>query len=312
MKRYLLYFLVLGASGVSYAQQQFENGDFESWEDAGTVVDEPVDWSSIKTSDVSSLNSFAPQVWDKSTDAHSGSFSLYLENKSSFGIVANGIVSNGRIHADTDPELGYVFTDGSNAQWNTAFTDRPDSLVGWYKYTPSGADHGKVDVIVHTSSSFNFPGDENGPKEVGRARFDMPNSTISSWTRFSVPFHYSSSVSPEYVLAVLTSGDSTQAVNGSKAWFDDLLLVYNPVSVEEVSADDLRVSSLQNGLKLWHQSGWNTMVSVELCDLQGRTVAVEQWNPSSDFTWNLNEMNGVYLLRYFVEDKIVTKKVFVQ
>lgn len=311
MKRHLLYFLVLGALSNSVAQQQFENGGFENWEDAGTVQDEPVDWSSIKTSDVSSLNGFAPQVWDRSTDAHSGSYSLYLENKSSFGIVANGIVSNGRIHADTDPENGYVFTDGSDGRWNTAFTSRPDSLVGWYKYTPSGGDHGKVDVILHTSSSFDFPGDENGSKQVGRARFDMPNATISSWTRFSVPFRYISSSAPEYILAVLTSGDSTQAVNGSKAWFDDVELIYNPVSVEEIEAADLNVSSLENGLKLWHQSGWNDQVNIALCDLQGRTIAVNKWNPASDMIWNLEELNGVYLLRYFIDDKIITKKVFV-
>ena len=311
MKRVLLSLVTLAIAGSSVAQQQFENGDFESWEDAGTVADEPVDWSSIKTSDVSSLNTFAPQVWDKSTDAHTGSFSLMVENKSSFGIVANGIVTNGRIHADTDPELGYVFTDGTDGQWNTSFTDRPDSLVGWYKYTPSGGDHGKVDVILHTTSSFDFPGDENGPNEVGRARFDMPNATISSWTRFSVPFYYSTSGAPEYILAVLTSGDSTQAVDGSKAWFDDLELIYNPSSVEELEANDMNVSSLTNGLKLWRKEGLESVIEVELVDLQGRVVAKNDWNTNSDMIWKFNELNGIFLLRYFVEDRIITKKVFV-
>lgn len=312
MKRHLLYFFVLGIVGSNVAQQQLENGNFESWEDAGTVVDEPVDWSSIKTSDVGSLNSFAPQVWDKSTDAHTGTYSLYIENKSSFGIVANGIVTNGRIHADTDPEQGYVFTNSSDAQWNTPFTSRPDSLVGWYKYSPSGGDHGKVDVIVHTGSSFNFPGDENGPKDLGRARFDLPNSTISSWTRFSVPFRYVSTATPEYILAVLTSGDSTQAVNGSKAWFDDLELIYNPVSVEEVTADDMKVSAGDDMIKIWQQSSWNLNVRVELIDLQGREIEDALWNASSDFIWNVSNLNGIYLLRFYVEDKIITKKVFIE
>jgi hypothetical protein len=312
MKRQLLYFLALGMAGTSFAQQQFENGDFESWEDAGTVVDEPVDWSSIKTSDVPSLNTFAPQVWDQSTDAHSGSYSLYLENKSSFGIVANGIVSNGRIHADTDPENGYVFTDASDAQWNTPFTSKPDSLVGWYKYEPSGGDHGKVDVILHTGSSFDLPGDEGGASDVGRARFDFPNTTLTSWTRFSVPFYYYSSDTPAYILAVITSGDSTQAVNGSKAWVDDLELIYNVSSVEEATADDISVSTMQNALKVWAQNGWSNEVNLELTDLQGRVVDVRTWNASSDLVWNLNEVHGIYLLRFYVDDKVITKKVFVE
>lgn len=312
MKRHLLFIFMLTASAIGIAQQQFENPGFETWEGTSGPYIEPMDWSSIKTSDNSNLNSSAPQVVDRSTDAHTGSYSLYLENKSVFGIVANGIVSNGRIHAEINPDNGYVFTNSSDAQWNTAFTSRPDSLVGWYKYTPSGADHGKADIILHTGTSFSFPGDENGPKQVGRARFDMPNSTISTWTRFAVPFRYVASSTPTYILAVLTSGDSTQAVNGSKAWFDDLYLVYNPVSVEEISADDLAVTSLENGLKIWHQSSWSQTIKLELCDLQGRSVAVRQWNPSSDIQWDLGGMNGIYLLRFYIDNKVITKKVLVQ
>lgn len=311
MKRVLLSFFALAMIGSNIAQQQFENGDFESWESASGPYIEPTDWSSIKTSDVSSLNISAPQVVDRSSDAHTGSYSLLVENKSVFGIVANGIVSNGRIHADVNPENGYVFTDGTDGQWNTTFTDRPDSLVGWYKYTPSGGDHGKVDVILHTTSSFDFPGDENGPNEVGRARFDMPNATISSWTRFSVPFHYSTSGSPEYILAVLTSGDSTQAVDGSKAWFDDLELIYNPSNIAELSADDLRTSTFDNSIKLWRKEGLGNDVKIDLIDLQGREVSSITWNANSDLVWKLNDLSGIFLLRYYVEDRIITKKVFV-
>ncbi|CAG5080174.1 PCMD domain-containing protein [Parvicella tangerina] len=312
MKKHLFYLFTLAMIGSNVAQQQFENAGFETWEnDSGPYI-EPTDWSSIKTSDNSFLNSSAPQVQDRSTDAHTGSYSLYVENKSAFGIVANGIVSNGRIHADVNPENGYVFTDGSDAQWNTPFTSRPDSLVGWYKYTPSGGDHGKVDVILHTGSSFDFPDDENGPNQVGRARFNMPNATIGSWTRFSVPFHYNTSSSPAYILAVLTSGDSTQAVNGSKAWFDDIELIYNPVSVEELQAENFTVSSLQNGLKLWGGSGLNANISVQLIDLQGREVATTNWSSYEDYVWQLNELSGIYLLRFHVADKMITKKVFIE
>lgn len=313
MKRNLLSIALIGLVASSVAQQQFENAGFENWENLGAPTEEPNDWSSIKTSDVSSLNSLAPQVVSRSTDAHSGSYSLLVENKSAgFGIVANGIVSNGRIHADLDPELGYVFTDGADGQWNTSFASRPDSLVGWYKYNPSGADQGKVDVILHTTSGFDFPGDENGVKQVGRARFDIPNTTISTWKRFAVPFHYNSSDAPEYILAVLTSGDSTQAVNGSKAWFDDLELIYNVASVEDLSAEEMKVSTDENRLKLWALNGWNQEVRIELYDLQGRVVSNTIWNAGNDLEWNLPEINGIHLLKYYVEDRVLIKKVFIK
>ena len=86
-------------------------------------------------------------VWGQSTDAHSGSYSLEMTNVTTFGIVANGTVTNGRIHADFNPSLGYVFTDQTDDTWNQSFSDTPDSLVGWYKYNPTGSDKGKVEAI---------------------------------------------------------------------------------------------------------------------------------------------------------------------
>ena len=53
---------------LSLIAQQPENPGFELWEDVGLDNPEPVDWSSIKTSDGGSLvNAFAPYVWDQST-----------------------------------------------------------------------------------------------------------------------------------------------------------------------------------------------------------------------------------------------------
>ena len=83
-----------------FSQTQIDNAGFENWENAGTTVDEPTEWSSIKTSDDATLNGFAPVVWGQSSDAHSGDYSLELINVSTFGVVANGTVTNGRVHAD--------------------------------------------------------------------------------------------------------------------------------------------------------------------------------------------------------------------
>ena len=64
MKKNLLILLSLCLTVLVVHGQQMTNPSFEDWEDAGTVIDEPVNWSSIKTSDAGSLiNNAAPVVW---------------------------------------------------------------------------------------------------------------------------------------------------------------------------------------------------------------------------------------------------------
>ena len=41
-------------------------------------------------------------------DGHSGNYSLELINVSTFGVVANGTVTNGQVHADFDPNNGEI------------------------------------------------------------------------------------------------------------------------------------------------------------------------------------------------------------
>lgn len=312
MNKLLLFAICFTALQGVRSQQQLENPGFESWDDVGSPTEEPTQWSSIKTSDVSSLNSFAPQVISRSTDAHTGSYSLYLENKSAFGIVANGIVTCGRIHADTDPAQGYVFTETSDSKWNTPFSSTPDSLVGWYKYTPSGGDHGKAEIVLHTGTTAQLPENGTASSFVGAARFDLPNSTVSSWTRFSTPFYYFNGGTPSYALMVLTSGDSTQAVNGSKAWFDDVQLIYNPVSVEEISADDFKVFYADGSIQLLAHPEVNENVEIELVDLQGRVNQIVQWQTSSQKTWGAQVIPGVYFVRFNINDRWIVKKLLIQ
>ena len=172
MKKSLSLFLTFFYLCCFYSQSQIDNAGFENWENAGTSVDEPTDWSSIKTSDDPTLAGFAPVVWGQSTDAHSGSYSLEMTNVSVFGVVANGIVTNGRVHADFDPNLGYVFTDQSDNSWNQSFSDKPDSLVGWYKFSPSGGDKAKVEAVLHTGNA-QIPENGTFSNWVANARADF-------------------------------------------------------------------------------------------------------------------------------------------
>jgi len=212
----------------SFCQQQPENAGFELWENVGLSVPEPTEWSSIKTSDNGTLNGFAPYVWAQSTNAHSGSYSVNLYNASVLSIVAAGTVTNGQVHSDLNPNNGYVFTNTASAQWNTPFTQKPDSIVFWAKFTPVSGDIAQVKAVLHTGTA-KIP-DVAQSNWIALAQVDIPNLT-SAWTRFSAPFNYFNSNTPQYILFVLSSGGTVAHV-GSTAYFDDLELIYNPVELD--------------------------------------------------------------------------------
>ena len=308
MKKILALFICLIYLCVCYTQTQIDNSGFENWEDAGTSVDEPTDWSSIKTSDDATLAGFAPVVWGKSTDAHSGNYSLEMTNVSVFGVVANGIVTNGRVHADFDPNLGYVFTDQSDNLWNQSFSDKPDSLVGWYKFSPSGSDKAKVEAVLHTSNA-QIP--ENGTQSnwVANARADF-NSSVSSWTRFSVPFNYYNNSTPEYILIVLTSGDSTVAVDGSQLLLDDLELIYLPATVDEFN------SSIDcwfwDNVLYADFSYMRAPVLVEVLDLSGKKIFAKTVRGGANKEFYFDFPKGMYLVNFKSESFIQTKKIIMQ
>lgn len=254
MKKFLLFILSVVISITGISQAQLENPGFEAgWENGADVSgseDEPIDWSSLKSADA--LSTLAPIVAFKETSGpHSGTYCIRLENVSSFGVVANGLLTNGRVHADFDPELGYVFTNTSDTKWNTPFTDRPDSLVGWFKYSPATGDQGKIEVITHTTAATGQLPASSYPMGhwVSRARYDVTTST-GTWTRFSVPFTYYTNGAPQYILAVLSSGDSTQAVDGSLMWVDDLELIYNPLTVNVTPPATQNIDMGVNGTML--------------------------------------------------------------
>jgi hypothetical protein len=229
MKKFILSFALISLTAVAFSQAQIENAGFElSWEDVTGAEDEPLEWSSLKTADA--LTAFAPVVAFKdNTTAHTGTYCIRLKAvNTGFGPIANGLLTNGRVHADFDPELGNVYTDAGAPQWNLAFSDRPDSLVFWVKHVPVGADQSKFEVLLHDNTDDGeLPHDGVTSNWVGKARADI-TATYNAWTRVSVPFIYYNTNTPDYLLSVISAGDSTMAVANTEMWIDDIELIYNP------------------------------------------------------------------------------------
>lgn len=225
--------IALFANPLTFFGQQLENPGFENWENAGTVKDEPVDWSTIKTADVPGIASVAPVTFDRSDDKHSGNYSLKLYNVSVFGLIATGAITNGRFHADYDLSKSYSYTQQDDAKWHTVFTWRPDSLTGWFKFYPNDDDRAQFKVILHIDSC-KLPENGTMPNWVGMAvHVTEPGVTYDNWTRFSVPFDYYQDILPEFELSVINSGDSTVASDSSYLLVDDLQLIYSSSGISE-------------------------------------------------------------------------------
>ena len=201
--------LVVLSGAMATAQNQLETPGFEQWENIlaseTDTIREPVDWSSLKTSDDPSLTPLAPDVCKRSHDAHSGDYSIELTNVKSF-IVANGVATNGRMHASITPGDSYIYTDSADSKWNTPFTGRPDSIAGWVNYAPQGEDNFQIQVILHQGYG-QRPDPESAENWIAEAEYTSPLNTEGEWVRFSHPFTYYHETIPEYVLVILNSGN---------------------------------------------------------------------------------------------------------
>ncbi len=294
------------------AQTQFENPGFEEWEaiDYGPIP-EPVNWSSVRTALPDNLAKLAPPVWDSSSDAHSGNYSLYLVNISTFGIVATGTMTNGRLFADLNPNKGFSYTDTHDGKYNTPLTHRPDSLTGWYKCNPKPGDFPTVKVILHTDSS-SIPVTDS-TNWIAYAFHNFPGTPVETWTRFSIPFHYLKEGNPEYILTIVTAGNGVSAIADSEAWYDDLKLIYNDgTDINEITANDLNVYVNHKILTVFLDDAHRTNVRLQVLDITGRPVHVSHISTGIQNRINLDVPTGIYIVVANVEGKVLTHKVLIR
>lgn len=313
MKKLLLSVIILTLSIAGlYAQQQAQNGGYEDWEDIGSGLEEPVDWSSIKTSDNETLNPIAPVVWEKSSDAHTGSFSLKLFNVSPFpGIVASGTITNGRVHSDMNPDLGYVFTDPDDEQWHTVFTERPDSIAFWIKFFPQDGDSAQIQALLHVGEGTLPATETNQENWVGYARMNIAG-TYDTWTRFSVPFTYYNEDDPEYVLIILTSGNGTTPVTDSYALYDDIEFIYNPNGINNIPTSRFNIYGFDNIIYLGDlYNNFNKNSSIEIFSLNGNKIWSAAIN-SDRVRINNIVSKGIYIVRITSKDESFSQKLFIR
>ena len=304
MKSLHIIFALLIINGT--LSQQLENSGFEQWENVGTGEEEPLSWSSTKTSDNSSLNGLAPQVISRSTDAHTGTYAAKLVNKNVpfVNIVANGILTNGIVHTTTNPQDSYVYTDVNSSDHSQPFTSFPDSIVCWYKYAPQGNDVGNIQVLLHGSYG-QLPVDAS-TSIIALAEFDF--SANSNWTRFSTPFIYYPTINnPSYILCNISAGDSTQAVANSELKIDDLELIYNTTKIPDQSTNSINVTYLNDHLQF---SNVVKEINYAIYNLQGQLMnigKIDRYNRNVSITLE----SGIYFISIQSKDHHQSIKILV-
>ncbi|MFT4544033.1 MAG: hypothetical protein ACI9EQ_000486 [Bacteroidia bacterium] len=304
----ILSVLTVGAVLTASAQQQPTNGDFENWDGDN----EPNSWNNMTTGDLCFLCGFgaSQRVFEDNTDFHGGGASARIESTLISPTVVNGTMTTGQIIApSTDPSEGHAKTIRSNASFNHAFTDEPDSLVFWAKYNLTDAsDSASVAVILHEDNDYRDPNGDNN-QVIAEVRKRFQTGGTSAWVRISVPFIYSgASVNPvAYALMTFTSSYQPGVGNGNaKLWVDDFEFIYNPsnpTGIEELE-DVVRVyPNPTNDGRITVALGYENLTgTATVLNMMGQTVDMISFSNENQLNVNIDQPTGMYFINLQTEN----------
>src|SRR5690606_8502041 len=122
---------------------------------------------------------------------------------------------------------------GQSIKLGRAYSQRPESFIGWYQYDPLNGDSAEFSVKLTKYNSATQSSELVGS---GSLRITDP---ASSYTQFTVNINYVSSETPDTIVLVVTSsaGYNLQDLHngagqvGSTLYVDDIGFTF-PVSVE--------------------------------------------------------------------------------
>lgn len=315
-KLFTLFSIALSFSAL--AQSTISNGGFELWggNTSPGVSTEPNGWYSNKSG--TGLASSGPQTcYQDMTIKHAGTSSARVETKYYIIAVVNGNVTTGIVNAPSSNKAqGFISTIAGSDIRRMAFTSRPDSLTGWYQYTQAttgtGAtsEQGKVRAILHKGHYYDpeVPVSGNHPdssmNKIGDALFLTAMANNTTWKRFSVPFTYTSSATPAYIMINVTSSANqlTTAPGstgvGSKLWLDDLAPIYNSTKVNEHlnKEQNIKVYSYNKFAYVDFTKRSDDKAVLTIYDLTGKMVSSHVIEGDKLNAFDMSELNnGLYL-----------------
>ena len=219
---------------------QFDNRGFEQWTNR---VSEPSHWHSGGTATGSWAFMLTSQIEQSSQTRpnSSGSKSVRLFPHTTWGVLANGNLTNGRMNAgstSTTGENNYNYTQRSESAYNTPISQLPDSLAIWVCFrSESTSDKAQVKAVVHGDADYKIsangtesPANMHVATAVKSFTRTSPANGAYTWRRLSIPFNNNGPCTDvRYILMTATTNETPGSGNANDDLFvDDVLLIYNP------------------------------------------------------------------------------------
>jgi hypothetical protein len=269
---------LLALSSFSIAQNAATpNPGFENWTQVSNYWS-PNNWNNLNSQ--TAIVGVFTCTRATGADVHSGTYAIKLTTKSVFNVTANGIASTATL-ITTPP---YGVTGG------IPYTARPDSIVGWYKYTPTNAsDSGFVQFVLLGASN----------DTIGFVKFNTPNTPVTNYTRFAKPITYFSPNTPTLSYWILSSSDGVNPVVNSSIIVDDLDLVFDLSGIpNESEKGNIQVVSnlVYDFIQVLNQT--DKLVEMNIFDNSGRLISTfGVQNGVSDI--NVQHLGrGIYIFRF--------------
>jgi len=187
-KIFTILSIILFSVSISYSQ--IPNPGFEQWDSNGT----PTGWQSD--------NQGSYQYIIKSSDAHSGSYSVEGQVISSFGFSSSPSLMSNNFH----------------------FTTNPSQLSAWIKFNPAGGDS-----LVIITNFF------NGGLEIAGGDSIITKS-YSNWTNIKLNIHYALNELPDSALIWVYVYPLIGSHNGTKFYLDDFSYIKNTTGINNLSS----------------------------------------------------------------------------
>ncbi len=215
-------------------------------------VDEPLSWHSFASGNgkyLSAANVLSSNahtfISSETRPGTSGQHSVLVVSSSVFGVVANGTITTGRMHAgsmttdspDNHAEIDFSQTekDGNGDPFYANLNGRPDSLAVWVKYKQGSEvkdyPYATISAAITDGTYYQDPQPSNADYKnvLATAKNDKIESNGFAWQRIVLPFNYvDDQVEGKAILVTIsTNAGAGKGTTTDTIYVDDIALIYN-------------------------------------------------------------------------------------
>ena len=108
------------------------------------------------------------------------------------------------------------------------------------------------------------------------------------------------------------SGDGTTPVEDSWMLIDDIELIYNTGSINELNLNNININVRDNYIRLkWNYDGADITAKTDILDISGRKVWEGTITANQEKEILINANKGIYICRILTDDMTCNRKIFI-